>query len=102
MTSQKTITCSKLTRETINFEVVLMSSLLILKISHTIFESLLLTLNRKMFIWIASSDYETISIQIDFFQTIKRCFQVHVQAISLFKIISFRMKQLFVTVRAGA
>ena len=44
-----------------------------------------------MFIWIASSDYDTISIYIDFFQTIKCCFQVHVQTISLFKKIRIGM-----------
>ena len=70
-----------------------MTLFLTLNIIHTIFESLLLTLNRKMFIWIACSDYETISIYIKFFQTIKRCCQVHVQATSLFKIISIRVFQ---------
>ena len=92
MTSQQTFTCSKLTRETLQFDVVLMSLFLPLNIIHTIFESLLLTLNRKIFIWIASSDYETISIYIDFFQIIKCCCQVHVQA-------CFRKKQFFVTFR---
>ena len=43
--------------------------------------------------WKASSDYETISIDIDFFQIIKRCCQVHVQAIPMFKIISIGMFQ---------
>ena len=38
--------------------------------SHHFLEFLLLTINRKMFIWIASSDYDTISVYIDFFQTI--------------------------------
>ena len=93
MTSQQTFTCSKLTRETLQFDVVLMSLFLPLNIIHTIFESLLLTLNRKIFIQIASSDYETISIYIDFFQTIKCCCQVHVQATLLFKIISIGMFQ---------
>ena len=93
MTSQQTFTCSKLTRETLQFDVVLMSLFLPLNIIHTIFESLLLTLNRKIFIQIASSDYETISIYINFFQTIKRCCQVHVQATLLFKIISIGMFQ---------
>ena len=68
-------------------DVILMSLFLPLNIIHTIFESLLLTLNGKIFIQIASSDYETISIYIDFFQT-KRCCQVHVQAALQFKIIS--------------
>ena len=93
MTSQQTFTCSKLTRETLQFDVVLMSLFLPLNIIHTIFESLLLTLNRKIFIWIASSNNENKSIYIDFFQTIKRCCQVHVQATSLFKIISVGMFQ---------
>ena len=70
-----------------------MSLFLFLNKIHTIFESLLLTLNSKIFIWIASSDYETISIYIDFFQTIKRCCQVYVQATLLFKIISNGMFQ---------
>ena len=86
MTSQQIFTCSISTRETLEIDVVLMSSFLTLNIIHTIFESPLLTY-RKIFVWIASSDYETISIYIDFFQTIKRCCQVHVQATSLFKIM---------------
>ena len=90
MTSQQIFTCSKSTRETLEVDVVLMSLFLTLNIIHTIFESLL---NRKMFIWIAPLDYETISINIYFYQTIKRCCQVHVQATSLFKIISIRMFQ---------
>ena len=57
-----------------------MSSFLPLNIIHTTFESLFLTLNGKLFIWIACSDYETISVYIDFFQKIKRCCRVHVQA----------------------
>ena len=93
MTFQQTFTCSKSTRETLEAELVLMTLFLTLNIIHTIFESLLLTLNRKMFIWIACSDYETISIYIKFFPTIKRCCQVHVQATSLFKIISIRVFQ---------
>ena len=80
MTFQQTFTCSKSTRETLEVDVVLMSLFLPLNIIHTIFESLLLTLNRKIFIWIASSDYDTVSIYTDFFQTINRCCQVHVQA----------------------
>ena len=64
-----------------------------------IFESLLLTY-RTVFIWIAFSDYETITI---FFQTIKCCCQVHVQATSLFKIISVgiikKKKRFYVTFR---
>ena len=54
-----------------------------------------------MFIWIASSDYETISIYIIFFQIIKRCCQVHVQATSMFEMISIslRKKQFSVTFR---
>ena len=90
MMSQQIFTCSKSTRETLEVEVVLISLFLTLNIIHTIFESLL---NRKMFIWIAPLDYETISINIYFYQTIKRCCQVHVQATSLFKIISIRMFQ---------
>ena len=93
ITSQQTYACSKSTREIIEIDVVLMSLFLTLNIIHTIFESLLLTLNRKIFIWIASSNYENKSIYIDFFQTIKRCCQVHVQATSLFKIISVGMFQ---------
>ena len=55
-------------------------------------------LNRKTFICIVSSNYESISIYIDFFQTITRSCQVHVQATSLFKIISigiFQKKAIF-------
>ena len=102
MTSQQTFTCSKSITETLEVDVFWMSLFLPLNIIHTIFESLLLTLNRKIFIWIASSDYETISIYIDFFQTIKRCCQVHVQATLFFKIISigmFQKEAIFVTVR---
>ena len=69
MTSQQTFTCSKSTRETIKVDVVLMPSFLTLNIGRTILESLLLALNRKMLIWIASSDYETICIYADLFQT---------------------------------
>ena len=93
VTSQQTFACSKSTRETLEVDVVLMSLFLPLNIIHTIFESLLLTLNGKLFIWIASSDYESISIYIDFFQTIKHCCQVHVQATLLFKMISIGMFQ---------
>ena len=82
MTSQQTFTGLKSTRETLEVVGVLMSLYLTLNIIHTIFESLFLTLNRKKFIWIASSDYETISIYIIFFQTIKRSCQVHIQATS--------------------
>ena len=93
MTSQQAFTGSKSTRETLEVVVVLMSLFLTLNKIPTIFESLLLaTLNRKKFIWIASSDYETISVYIDFFQIIKCCCQVHVQA-------CFRKKQFFVTFR---
>ena len=56
MTFQQTFTCSKSTRETLESDHVLMTLFLTLNIIHTIFESLLLTLNKKMFIWIASSD----------------------------------------------
>ena len=70
-----------------------MSLFLPLNMIHAIFESLLLTLNRKIFIWVAPSDYETISTYIDFLQTIRRCCQVHVQATLLFKIISTGMFQ---------
>ena len=80
MTFQQTFTCSKSTRKTLEVDVILMSLFLPLNIIHTLFESLLLTLNRKIFIWIASSDYDTVSIYTDFFQTINRCCQVHVQA----------------------
>ena len=58
----------------------------------------MLTLKRKKFIWIASSDY--IPIYIEFFQIIKRCCQMHVQVSSLFKIITIKMFQkeaIFVT-----
>ena len=91
MRSQQTFTCSKSTRESLEVDVILMSLFLPLNIIHTIFESLLLTLNWKIFIWTASSDYETTSIDIYFFQTIKRCCQVHVQTTLLFKIISIGM-----------
>ena len=70
-----------------------MSLFLTLNIIQTIFESLLLTLKRKKYIRIASSDYETIFIYVEFFQIIKRCCQVHVQATSLFKIITIGMFQ---------
>ena len=93
MRSQQTFTCSKSTRESLEVDVILMSLFLPLNIIHTIFESLLLTLNWKIFIWTASSDYETTSIDIYFFQTIKRCCQVHVQTTLLFKIISIGMFQ---------
>ena len=73
MTSQQTFTGLRSIREMLEVVVVLMSLFLSLNIIHTIFESLLLTLNRKKFIWIAFSDYETICIYIDFFQIIKRC-----------------------------
>ena len=59
--------------------------------SHHFLVFLLLNLNWKMFIGTASSDYDTISIyciinsHIHFFQTIKRCCQVHVQVTSLLK-----------------
>ena len=76
---QQTFTVSNSAREKLKVVVILMSLLLTLNIIHTIVESLLLTLNRKKFIWVAFSDYETTSICIDFFQT-KRCCQVHVQA----------------------
>ena len=93
VTSQQAFTGSKSIREKLNVVVVLMSLFLTLNIIQTIFELLLLTLNRKKFIWIASSDYETISIYIIFFQIIKRCCQVHVQATSMFEIISIGMFQ---------
>ena len=82
MTSQQTFTCSKSTRETLEVDVVLVSLFFTIA-----------ALNKKMFIWIASSDYETISIYIIFFQIIKRCCQVHVQATSMFEIISIGMFQ---------
>ena len=82
MTSQQTFTCSKSTRETLEVDVVLVSLFFTIA-----------ALNKKMFIWIASSDYETISIYINFFQIIKRCCQVHVQATSMFEIISTGMFQ---------
>ena len=93
MTSQQAFTGSKSTRETLKAVIVFMSLFLNLNIIQTIFESLFLTLKKKKFIWIASSGYETISIYIEFFQIIKRCCQVHVQATSLFKIISVGMFQ---------
>ena len=54
-----------------------------------------------MFTWIASSDYEIISIYINFFQIRNCCCQVHVQATSMFEIISIGMfqKQLRETTR---
>ena len=70
-----------------------MSLFLPLNIIHTILESLLLTLNRKILIWIASSDSETISTDIGFFQTIRRFCQVHVQTLLFFKTISAGMFQ---------
>ena len=76
MKSQQTFTCSNSTRETLKVDVVLMSLFLPLNKSYIIFESLLLTLNRKIFIWIASSDYETKSIYIDFF-AVKYRYKLH-------------------------
>ena len=93
VTSQQTFTGSKSTRETLKAVIVFMSLFLNLNIIQTIFESLFLTLKKKKFIWLASSGYETISIYIEFFQIIKRCCQVHVQATSLFKIITIGMFQ---------
>ena len=93
VTSQQVFTGSKSIRETLKVVIVLMSLFLTLNIIQTIFESILLTLKRKKFIWIASSDYETIFIYVEFFQIIKRCCQVHVQATSLFKIITIGMFQ---------
>ena len=93
VTSQQAFTGSKSTRETLKAVIVFMSLFLNLNIIQTIFESLFLTLKKKKFIWIASSGYETISIYIEFFQIIKRCCQVHVQATSLFKIITIGMFQ---------
>ena len=66
VTPQQEFTGSKLTRETHNVVVVLMSLFLTPNIIQTIFESLLLTINRKKFIWIGSFYYETISIYIVF------------------------------------
>ena len=82
MTSQETFTCSKSTRETVEVYVVLMPLFFTIA-----------TLNRKMFFWIASSDYETMFIYLFFFQIIKRCCQVHVEATSVFEIISIGMFQ---------
>ena len=62
MTSQQTFTCSKSTKKHSKS-----TSFWCLYSSPS-----LLTLNRKMFIWIASSDYETISIYINFFQICNR------------------------------
>ena len=93
MTSQQSVAGSKSTRETLKVVIDLMSLSLTLNIIQTIFESLLLTLKRKKFIWIASSDYESIFIYMEFFQIIKHCCQVHVQATSLFKIITIGMFQ---------
>ena len=60
--------------------------------SHHFLLFLLLNLNRKVFSGIASSHYNTISIQciinfyiIDFFQIIKRCCQLYIQATQLLK-----------------
>ena len=59
--------------------------------SHHFLVFLSLNLYRKMFIGTACSDYDTISMYYIinfhkiFFQTIKRCCQVHVQAISFLK-----------------
>ena len=58
-----------------------------------LYSSLLLTLNREMFIWIASADYQTTSIYINFFQILNRCCQVHIQAILMLEIISIGMFQ---------
>ena len=91
--SQQAFTGSKSTRETLNVVVVLMSLFFALNIIQTIFDPLLLNLNRKKFIWIASSDYETISIHIIFFQKIKRCCQVHGHTTPMFEIISIGMSQ---------
>ena len=93
MTSQQIFICSKSTRETLKADLVLILLFLPLNITHTIFESLLLILNRNISIWIAFSDYETLPIYIHFFQTIRRCRQVHVQATFSFKIISIGMFQ---------
>ena len=93
MMSQEIFTYSKSTTETLEVRILLMSLFLPLSIIHTIFESLLLNLNRKIFIQIASSDYETLSTYIDFLPTIKHCCQVHIQAALLFKIISIGMFQ---------
>ena len=49
MTSQQTFTCLKSTRESLEVDVVVMFLFLPLNIIHTIFESLLLTLNKKNF-----------------------------------------------------
>ena len=65
MTSQQTFTCSKSTRETLEVDVVLVSLFFTIA-----------ALNKKMFIWIASSDYETISIYIIYFQIIKLCWSI--------------------------
>ena len=61
MASQETFTYSKSTREILEVDVVLTSLFLTLNIIYNIFESLLLT-DRKIFVWIVSSNYETISI----------------------------------------
>ena len=50
MMSQEIFTYSKSTIETLEVRIVLMSLFLPLSIIHTIFESLLLILNRKIFI----------------------------------------------------
>ena len=65
ITSKQTFTCSKSTREILEVDVVLMSLFLTLnseRNSH-LFEALLLTY-RKIFSWIASSDYETFTFII--------------------------------------
>ena len=68
-----------------------MSLLLILNIILTIFSVCIAYLNIKVLTGTSPSDYDTISIEwiinfyTYFFETIKRCCQVHVQATSLLK-----------------
>ena len=64
MTFQQTFTCSNSTRETLEVDVVLMFLFLPLNIIHTIFESLLLTLNRKIFLWKALGNKALLSSNV--------------------------------------
>ena len=82
MTSQQTFTCSKSTRETVEVDVVPMS--LFFTIADFKQENVYL----DSFFWL----WNYIHLH-NFFQTIKRCCQVHVQATSMFEIISTGMFQ---------
>ena len=68
--------------------------------SHYFLVFLWHTLNRKIVIWIASSDYNKISLYIYLFQAIKRCYQVPAETTSLLKklrITMFKKEVIFVT-----